>query len=185
MTPEDVGTRAGDDAGDGDGDGGGDGDGAPRQLVEVRLLGLPIANYVDSARHHDELFREFALIIHRPARDGDDQVPVRLLALVEELTARFSGFTAAPQGELLAAVQRGDDSIDLTYLVPPEAREASVRLRDLLREADRYCRRGELLTLAPPPDSVAFREWYLEEFVAQIDGAQPTPWTRRVAPTRG
>ena len=160
------------------------GAGAAVELVEVRLLDLPVAEYVESARHHDELFREFALILSRPEVEGDHQVPALLLALVEELSARFVGFTAAPLGELQAAVERGDERVDLTYRVPREARQAAVRLADLLADADRYCRAGALLTLAPPPAAAAFRDWYLEEFAAQIDGAPPTPW-REWAADRG
>ena len=153
-----------------------DAGGAAGDLVEVRLLQLPIAEYVHSSQHHDELFREFALILNQPDPDGAHQVPARLLALVEELSERYTGFTATPLAELLAAVERGDRSIDLTYRVPASARDAALRLGELLREADDYCRKGDLLTLAPSPAAVEFRDWYLEEFVGQIDGAPPTPW---------
>ncbi len=46
----------------------------------------------------------------------------------------------------------------------------------MLTAADEYCREGALLTCAPPPSAVRFREWYLNEFVVQIDGHPPTPW---------
>ena len=51
-----------------------------------------------------------------------------------------------------------------------------MELTGLLEEADDYCRRGELLTLATPPELVAFRNWYLGQVVEQIDGRPPTPW---------
>jgi hypothetical protein len=152
--------------------------GMPADLVEVRLLELSLADYAHSAAHHDELFREFALILScEPATDHE--VPRRLTAVMEELTERFRGFTAAPQGQLQAALERGDEAIDLTFRVPAAAREAALRLHDLLAAADEYCRQGELLTVAPPPDAVRFRNWYLHEFVAQIDGEPPTPWPAR------
>ncbi len=45
-------------------------------------------------------------------------------------------------------------------------------------EADDYCRAGQhLLTLVTPPEALAFRRWYLGEFVRQIAGEQPRPWT--------
>jgi hypothetical protein len=47
----------------------------------------------------------------------------------------------------------------------------------MLEEADEYCRSDQLLTLATPPTLVAFRRWYLGEFIAQIDGRPPQPWT--------
>lgn len=66
--------------------------------------------------------------------------------------------------------------MDLTLLVPAAARGAAVELMGLLEEADDYCRRGELLTLATSPELVAFRNWYLGQVVEQIDGRPPTPW---------
>lgn len=56
-----------------------------------------------------------------------------------------------------------------------------MRLADLLAQADDYCRQGELLTVAPPADAVAFRQWFLGEFASQIDGAPPRPWPQYVA----
>lgn len=148
---------------------------APAGLVEVRLLGLSLADYAHSAAHHDGLFREFALILScEPS--ADHELPRQLLAVMQELTERFDGFTAAPQGELQAALERGDENIDLTFHVPAEAKEAALRLGELLAAADEYCRDGELLTIAAPPEAVRFRNWYLHEFVAQIDGEPPTPW---------
>ena len=148
------------------------------ELVEVRLLGLALDDYRHAAAHHDELFREFALVLTGEPSPGHE-VPGRLLALSEELDERFGGFAAAPQGELQAALDRGDTAIDLTFHVPPATASASAELRELLAAADEYCGRGDLLTVAPPPEAVAFREWYLGEFVAQIAGAPPTPWPER------
>jgi hypothetical protein len=148
---------------------------APADLVEVRLLELSLTDFAHSSAHHDELFREFALVLScEPA--PSHELPGRVLAVIEELTERFGGFTAAPQGELQAALERGDATIDLTFHVPAQAKDAALRLGELLAAADRYCREGELLTVAPPPEAVRFRDWYLHEFVAQIDGESPTPW---------
>ena len=149
---------------------------APADLVEVRLLELSLPDFAHSAAHHDELFREFALVLAcEPA--PDHELPGRLLAVIEELSERFGGFTAAPQGELQAALERGDQTIDLTFHVPAEAKQAALRLQELLAAADEYCRDGDLLTVAPPPLAVRFRDWYLHEFVAQVDGEPPTPWS--------
>ena len=147
----------------------------PADLVEVRLLQLSLEEYAHSAAHHDALFREFALILSAEPQAGHE-LPRRLLAVMEELTGRFGAFTAAPQGELQAALERGDETIDLTFQVPAEAKDAALRLAELLDAADAYCRSGDLLTVAPPPEAVRFRVWYLHEFVAQIEGKPATPW---------
>jgi hypothetical protein len=49
-------------------------------------------------------------------------------------------------------------------------------LIDMLDEADAFCRGGDLLMLATPDDQVAFRRWFLAEFVTQLGGGAPTPW---------
>ena len=146
------------------------------ELIEVRLLQLPLAAYRDAAEHGDELLREFALIKERDPDEGRS-VPRRLLALVADLTDRFSGFSAEQRVQLEAALERGESELDLVYRVPPHMKEATVDLGVMLDEADAFCREGkELLTLATPPPALAFRRWFLEEFARQIDGQPPLPW---------
>lgn len=147
----------------------------PEDLVEVRILGLSLEAYRSSSAHHDELFREFALVLARPPSAGHE-VPARLLSLIERLNDSFSGFTASPEAELQEAIESGDETIDLTYHVPRAAREGVEELAELLARADDYCQQGDLLTVAPPPEAVRFRDWFLGEFSAQIDGRRPVSW---------
>ena len=150
-------------------------------LVPVRILGLPLDVYRRSSEHTDELLREFALI----REDDDDQVPGRLLALIDELNARFSTFTREQTVAMQEAAARGDRQIDLLYEVPPEAADGVVRLAALLDEADEFCRAGDLLTLATLPEGLAFRRWFLEEFRFQIAGRPPRPWPEFLKETAG
>jgi hypothetical protein len=143
-------------------------------LVEVRLLGLDLEDHRRSSQHHDELFREFAIIASSEADDA--ATPVRLMSLIDELTSQYAGLTQNANEELQAAVERGDAHIDLVFHLPAAVSAAVERFHELLDEADEYCRSGDLLTLAPPPDAVAFRRWYLDEFVRQIAGEAPRPW---------
>jgi hypothetical protein len=138
-------------------------------------VGLPVDVYQRAAEHNDELMREFALIA---AHGGDDEaaIPTRLVALVDELRSRFAGFTAQPEAELSAAAAGGHSTIDLFFLVPPEAARGAGELDDLLDEADSFCAAGDLLTLTTPPDALAFRRWFLREFVRQASGEAPAPW---------
>jgi hypothetical protein len=147
------------------------------ELIEVRIVGLPVDVYREAAEHTDELMREFALMAADPGAHGDAAVPTRLLSLVEELRTRFSGFTAQPDAELNEASIRGDSTLDLFFLVPPDAARGAADLDQLLDEADAFCRSGDLLTLATPPEVVAFRRWFLREFVRQSRGEPPVPWS--------
>jgi len=145
------------------------------ELHEVRLLGFPLALYRRSQEHHEELMREFQLF----ALDtGSAQsVPQRLVMLIDELIVNYSGFTDAPNAERDAALDRGDESVDLAYVVPHAVADACVRLDAMLDEADEFCRRGErLLTLATPPDAAALRHWQLSEFPRQLAGHPPLSW---------
>lgn len=141
-------------------------------LVDVRIVALPLDAYREASEHGDELLREFALI-----RASDTDVPRRLVNLVDRLGVEFRGFTAEQDADLRAALERGDDTIDLVYRVPPQFKQAVVELGVLLDEADQFCREGnELLTLATPPRALAFRRWFLDQFARQVDGLEPTRW---------
>lgn len=143
------------------------------ELVAVRILGLPLDVLQRSSEHTDELLREFALI----REEGSDHVPARLLALVEELRGRFGSFSEDARLATEAALERGDETIDLTYEVPQAVAAAARQLDALLDEADDFCRSGDLLTLATQPEGVTFRRWYLNEFQRQVDGEPPRPWS--------
>ena len=147
-------------------------------LVTIKLLDLPVPIHARTTEHSDELMREFTYIRAQSVDPDGTTVPAKLLDLVDELTTRFAGFTAGSQAELDAAITAGKESIDLEYVVPPEVAAACIHLGELLDAADDYCRDGEvLLTLATPDDLVAYRRWFLDEFVRQASGAAPRPWS--------
>jgi hypothetical protein len=80
------------------------------------------------------------------------ELPVRLIALVEQVTGRYSAFTAEQERQLAEATVAGAETIDLTYRIPSTAAEVAQAIGDILDEADDYCRGGRyLLTLAHPP----------------------------------
>jgi hypothetical protein len=142
-------------------------------LVRIHIIGLELEVFSRASEHMDELLREFGYL-STVTRTGS--VPSRLLDLVAELRQTYTPVTARTQAKLDEALARGDATVDLTFDVPPVARDACINLSRLLDEADDYCRAGDLLTLETPPEAVALRRWYLGQFVAQIDGQPPTPW---------
>lgn len=149
---------------------------AAPELVTIRLLRFPLDLSEQSSEHFEGLKREFALLTIR--QDEPAEVPTRLLELVDALTERYSGMTENTNRERDEAIERGETVLDeLVYIVPAQVADACIELSGILDEADEYCRQGEvLLTLATPPTSVAFRRWYLGEFVAQARGLAPLPW---------
>jgi anti-anti-sigma factor len=144
-----------------------------RSLVEVRLVGLPVDIWARASAHSDALQREFDIIRHSL---NSNSVPNRLLALIEELRARFGGLGDAAEAELRSAAKSGKTTVDLQYQVPPTVVKAVRDIESLLDEADEFCRE-HLLTLATPAELLLFRKWYLGEFVRQIDeGLPPRAW---------
>jgi anti-sigma regulatory factor (Ser/Thr protein kinase) len=147
---------------------------APRP-VPVQLLGLSVDIYRQTMEHTDELQREFALILERDPSEGSEP-PGRLLGLIGELNGRFGGFGGAARQRMEEAMETEQQSVDLHYEVPADIGPAAARLSDLFEEADSYCRAGDLLTLATPPDALALRRWFLDQFRAQAAGARPESW---------
>ena len=147
------------------------------QLRDVWLLGFPLDVHVRAQEHADGLIREFSLIAQDRAAGNASDVPARLLSIVNELSAQYGAVSSEPGAKRDDAIERGEHSVDLHYLVPSSAALASTHLGNVLDEADEYCRAGRhLLSLATPPEALDFRRWFLGEFVNQIGGAAPTPW---------
>jgi hypothetical protein len=66
---------------------------------------------------------------------------------------------------------------EVVYRLPRSSVSLVQHVEAILREVDDYCRAGqELLTLAPPPDVVAYREWVTSQVLGQAAGEAPTPW---------
>jgi len=148
-------------------------------LHEVHLLEVPVGLWVKAQEQFDGLLREFALAADLADPQARDRhLPTRLTALMETLNAQFAG-TSTEQEQALFAAAAADEPVieELVYRVPGAAAEASQVLGDMLDQADAFCRDGShLLTLAADADVVAFRWWYLRQFIDQIAGAAPVPW---------
>lgn len=156
--------------------------GASDELFVVRILGMPLSVWAVAEEHADGLLREFALIAASEAKGRETHLPRQLLELVDELEADYAALTSDQRSQLVDAVERGADTIDLEYRVPAAVTEACVRLQQALDSSDRYCAEGEyLLSLATPPEALAFREWYLGEFIRQIAGQPPQSWSEWLA----
>ena len=148
----------------------------PEQLAPDRmplhLLGMPVRVFLHYRLWYDELRRELRLL--GLGHDGDAPVARALteLSLQVEHERRLAGGTS----QLDEAAASGVDRVDLHYQVPVTAPATMARLRDVLLEADEFCRDQRLLTVAASAQLSALREWYLGEFVRQGRGEPPRPW---------
>jgi hypothetical protein len=148
------------------------------QHVTVVLRDLPLRLHTETQAHADELQREFCLVLEQVEEEGVADVPARLLQLISALRGQYGDLNASTEDTLDEAIAAGRTSIDLTYRVPAHAAEAARALNVLLDEADAFCREGKhLLTLASRPGVLAYRQWFLDEFVRQVAGEPPRPWS--------
>lgn len=145
------------------------------QVQEIRLVGYPVRLGAQQQEHLDEVTREFMLLaLSRP--EARDQVPGRLLELVDVLTTRWAAELEGPRRAREEALAEGRESIDLVYPVLDGVQDLISGWLAMMREVDAYCREDELLALETPPEVVALQEWVVGQFLAQLDGQPPTPW---------
>jgi hypothetical protein len=151
--------------------------------VSVRLLNFPLQVFASARQHHDELMREFALLALQPPQDRPGHtVPKSLLDLIETLGVRYAGVGERTDASRDDAVDRGETSMDLTYLVPSSVGPAMQELHDLMEQADTFCRDEQMLTLANSDTEREFRLWFLDEFTNQAAGQPPRPWQGPMQP---
>jgi anti-sigma B factor antagonist len=149
---------------------------------EIRILSVPVELHGLAAAHSAALQREFELI----ARDDPGAVAehgvLGLRSLMEGYRNRFGVIGDQPDAAVASARERGDTEVDLCFDAPQEVGEACRELLDILAAADDYCRSGDLITMATPPDVLAYRQWFLSEFILQLEGREPLPWVAGPVP---
>lgn len=144
----------------------------------VVLAGYPVQLGVRSREHVAEWMREFQLI---DLGGTQHAIPQELVDTVNHLTATYAQELSEPERRLEEAAARGDEFVDLTYPVRLESESVVVGWSALLQEVDDYCSAGDLLTLRRGPELVALQEWVTAEFMGQIRGRPPRPWSEFVA----
>jgi hypothetical protein len=145
------------------------------ELRDVVLTTCPIELLERSRRHTEALLREFAFIAE--SEGGRESTPAQLLALVDRIRGQITGLNPALEGQLERARDEGRDVVDLRVRLPANGRGLAVELKRLFDEAEEYCRRGDLLTLEEQYDVRSFRNWYLQQYIDQLDGSVPEPWS--------
>jgi len=151
----------------------------PEDLFEMRLLEVPLTLRERSRQHGADLLREMELIsLGRAAGTTHHELPQRLLELAQELERVYGPYVGANTDDLDAALDRGDETMtEVVYRLPRGSLDLVKHVDGILREVDDYLRAGEeLLTLAPPADVVAYRQWVSTEIQRQAAGEPATPW---------
>jgi anti-sigma regulatory factor (Ser/Thr protein kinase) len=143
----------------------------------IALLEAPVQEMIRTAAHYDALYREFRLILELDPSHLR-AVPGRLLNLIDQLGDSFLGYGRSAEEKWETAVREHRDTVDVHFRIPAQAGPAVVRYNQLLDEADDYCQRAELLTIAPTDEALAVRRWAFRQVACQCQGEPPTPWSR-------
>jgi anti-sigma regulatory factor (Ser/Thr protein kinase) len=145
--------------------------------TEIALLEAPVQEMIRTAAHYDAIYREFRLILELdPSRR--QAVARRLLGLIDELGTSFVGFGRSAEEAWGTAVREGWSTVNIRFRLPPQAAFFVEHYDELLDEADSFCQRAELLTVAPSDEALAVRRWAFGEVVRQCGGEGPTPWPK-------
>jgi hypothetical protein len=143
----------------------------------IRLLGVPVDLYLEASRHMGEIVREFALISFGERSGVNEHVPAGLLDLVSQLRQRYARNADAIRAQVEEAARAGQQNVDIEFAADETGVDITERITELLDAADEFCRSGDLLTLAAPPEVVAWRHWWRDQVVGQVrSNAEPTPW---------
>jgi hypothetical protein len=145
------------------------------EQVEVRLLGLPLHLMRASREHHDGLMREFRLLA-LAGQVSPDEIPARLVELVRVLNEQYSATRERRDAELDAAIAAGHEVLDQVVSVPPATAGAVARPEADAERRRRLLPRRGALHRAAPSARPRFSDWYLEQFLDQLAGADPVPW---------
>ena len=149
------------------------------ELVTVQIIGLPTALQVRGPAAHRRDHPRADAGGRADAADAatSDGLPVRFVELVSSAERPLRDVHRGAGG----AAHRGhrrrrpDRRPDLHRARVGRGRAGA--LGGILDEADEYCRQGRLLlTLATPAPLVAYRQWFLDQFVDQAAGAPPVAW---------
>jgi hypothetical protein len=141
------------------------------------LRDYPLRLWIRQQEHTDAILREFMLLLgQREFGEGASSAPAQLVELAESITTQFGPLMTAINTTRQEALARGEDRIDSEVPLIEGMPALLQQIADVLSAVDEYCRSGDLLTLARPPEVVALTEWSLQEMIAQYNGAEPTPW---------
>src|SRR5688572_260942 len=140
--------------------------------VEIAVLtveAVPARLFLESQDQQQELIRELRLIEIAERFDLTVRNVSRQLGmLISEILDAWDDVRASTRRQAVAALERGDEEVNLTIPVRPGLGEALRRWLALLDEADQFCRDGELLTLPPSDEVRQLRAWYVEEIVSRL-----------------
>lgn len=145
----------------------------PSDMLEIRLLGMPVELFAHLRRHFNELGRELRLL----ALSDAERYPLAVEFSETFLQVEYERRQVAGIEHLDAAMKDGGETVDLTYVTPPTAPATMQRLGELLHRVYAELSGTVLLSISPPDDLIALADWYLGEFARQGAGEPAVAWS--------
>ncbi len=146
----------------------------PADAIEVQLLGVDLKLFMGTQNQYSDLRRELRLL----ALAHESDYP-----LARDLSTMFVTYERQfPPGsdlEIAQQVRRGATRTDLSMESSPESATIFATMLEMFDLADAFCRAQRLLSTARTPAQREFQTWFLGEFIRQIGGEAPTPWSSR------
>lgn len=143
-------------------------------VVQVRLVGVPLRLIRHYRKRWLELVREMNLVAAGEP-SAEQEIAYRFCA-AERALHNDLYVVERSAGGYAPAVDVESSTIDALFDVYRTTRQQFVDMRDMARELERSWAGNRLLLIHPGPQVAQLREWWLGEFIAQIDGAEPTAW---------
>ena len=144
---------------------------------EVRLLGMPVALFLETREQHEDLLREFALMALGHG-ELDLSQPEDLRRLIQQLGGRFMRAVARSNDEVDAAARAGESHVDLSYRWSASLLSVVEYLESLMLRADGFCAKGLMLTMPRSPQVLTLSRWWVGEFRRQEAEEPPISWAQ-------
>ena len=146
------------------------------QVVNIRLLGVPLELRRRVMEHLEEVLREVQLLAASETDSTGRSVIQRLARLRHDWPQRYRQLSVDVRRRLDSAAESGMATVDVTYYADREVVDVMVAMEQLFDELEELCRTGRLLTLAEPPDCAVYRRWVLGQYIDQLAGHAPIAW---------
>ncbi|WP_110181230.1 ATP-binding protein [Nocardioides solisilvae] len=147
------------------------------ESVTVRLIDVDLKLFLSVLTQYNNLRRELRLLAL--AHEAD-------YPLARDLSHMFATFERqfppAMLDRVAQTLRSGDHRADLTFQASPESAHIFGTMLEMFDLADAFCRAQRLLSLARSPEQRLLQEWLLDQFMRQVQGDAPAPWTPQSAP---
>lgn len=144
----------------------------PRSVEPTVLIRIPniSASLLNGAKTHlDDLLRDLDLVLEGvQSGTQTDEGLVALAYRVTQAAAEVMEFRNEIRRQVVAALCRHAETIDLELDIPVSMRSRLVEYRDAMDEADEFCVAGRLLVPPAPPEHVEFRRWKLDRVISHL-----------------